>query len=172
MPHRQSPTGPFSHDAPPPTRSSHPHSRTRGSGTPHHRKAPSSKTNLPPQAARPETMRELQRPSIFVLAGRTRNSRPNQKQRSLAAAAGPGQDHTKTTGEIEGLPRRPGDHAVLRHQGVILLLLIRSTGRQRGDVPVQVSVALLTAEREQIGALGRNDHLNCQGDPANHPDQP
>jgi hypothetical protein len=37
---------------------------------------------------------------------------------------------------------------------VVLLLPVRDAGRKAGDVPVQMGVALLAAEGEQVGALG------------------
>lgn len=56
-------------------------------------------------------------------------------------------------GEVGCLVPAPGDEAVLRHQGVVLLLLVGRARGQGGDVPVQVGVALLAAQGEHVGAF-------------------
>ena len=55
-------------------------------------------------------------------------------------------------------------HPILQHQGVKLLAFQWNAGRKWRDVPVQMAVRLLTAERQNIDPLGRNDSLQCSRD--------
>ena len=58
-----------------------------------------------------------------------------------------------------------GEHTLcLVHQCAELLLLVGHTGRERDDVPVHVGVALLTAEAQDVDALGGDRLRECSTD--------
>jgi hypothetical protein len=58
--------------------------------------------------------------------------------------------------------------AVLTHKGVGLLLMVRHPGREGRDVPVQVCVALLAAQAEQIHPLCGHSSSNGPRHPVHH----
>jgi hypothetical protein len=53
--------------------------------------------------------------------------------------------------------REVNDSALLEHECLELLLVVRDTGRERRQTPVNVAVSLLAPETQHIQALGRND---------------
>lgn len=58
--------------------------------------------------------------------------------------------------------------AALRHDGMELLPVVRDARRQRGNVPVQVRVALSAAQAEGVHPLGRYGSRHGESDPADH----
>jgi hypothetical protein len=70
--------------------------------------------------------------------------------------------------EFGGLGWALLEDPVLCHEGVKLLLLVGNSWRQRCDVPMDVSIALHAAQGQNISSFGRNDLVDCAGNPVNN----